>query len=149
MTYTSKLPDQPSALIRVALADLQKCIDDPVYKIDMRTWHKPVDSGTHCSVCLAGSVLAQTFKVPTSESIPAIRHFVDCNELDKLEALDYFRTGNIFDGLILLICDPQGVSALDEISQLNGSISEFDEHSPENFFDNMNAIADAFERCGY
>ena len=149
MAYTSKLPDQPSALIRAALADLQKCIDDPIYKIDMKTWHKPVDNGKHCSVCLAGSVLAQTFKVPPSESIPAIRHFVDCNELDKLEALDYFRTGNIFDGLILLGRDTQGVIALDEINQLNGSISEFDEHSPEEFFHNIKSIANAFERCGY
>ena len=149
MTNTSKLPDQPSALIRVALGDLQKCLADPIYKIDMRTWHKPVDNGTHCFVCLAGSVLAQTFKVPPSESIPAIRHFIDCNELDKLEALDYFRTGNIFDGLILMGFDPQGNSALDEMGQLNGGLAPFDADDPKIFFDDMNTIADAFERCGY
>ena len=78
MTYTSKLPDQPSALIRVALDDLKKCMGDPTYEINMAKWHKPLanqGNSALCSVCLAGAVLAQTFKIPASESIAALRPF--------------------------------------------------------------------------
>ena len=150
MTYTSKLPGQPSALIRVALADLQKCIADPIYKIDMKTWHKPVDSGKHCSVCLAGSVLAQTLNVLPGESIPtqgpfAWRFFSDNK---KLLALNYFRIGAFFEGLILMgVPHPYNDAALDEVRHL--PVVEYDKEHPELFFSAMNKTADALERCGY
>ena len=152
----SKLPDTPSALIRVALADLQKCIDDPMYKIDMRTWHKPVDNGKHCSVCLAGSVLAKTFKVPPRESVPTPRPFArrfssDCK---KLLALNSFREGAFFEGLILMgvhcpYNDAVFYEAFHETCQLRMDEYEYDKTNPKKFFSAMNTIADALERCGY
>ena len=55
----SELPDKPSELIRLALADLRKCEADPRYLIDMAQWHRPVTSEL-CHVCLAGAVMART-----------------------------------------------------------------------------------------
>ena len=150
MTYTSKLPDQPSALIRLALGDLQKCMADPVYKIDMRHWHMPADDESNCSVCLAGAVLAQTFKMLPSTLIHNLHYYLsDPNDSDKLAALDDFRTGDLVDGLIVMGFDPQGNSALDGMGQLNGGLAPFDADDPKIFFDDMNTIADALERCGY
>ena len=166
MTYTSKLPDQPSALIRVALDDLKKCMDDPIYEINMGTWHKPIFGQYNfisCSVCLAGSVLAQTFKIPASESIPPLRPFGESgvpsapnnpmfrrfdSDIDKLRAIDDFRAGAIVDGLISM------GYALD-YATLNGMgnpdriMAAFDKDYPEPFFDDIHKIADDLERCGY
>lgn len=45
-------------LLRAALGDLSLCESDPAYRIYMGSWHTPIKDA-YCSVCLAGSVLAQ------------------------------------------------------------------------------------------
>ena len=166
MTYTSKLPDKPSALIRAALDDLKKCMADPTYEINMATWHKPLVNqrdSAHCSVCLAGAVLAQTFKIPASEPIAALRPFgtpgVPANpldplvrrfhgDIDKLRAIDDFRAGAILDGLISMGYSPDN-AALDGMGDLDRRLAAFDKDFPEAFFNDMHKIADDLERCGY
>lgn len=56
-----KLPDKPSALIRLALRDLEKTERSRSYKVAMHTWH---ESNGHCTVCFAGAVMAQTLNIP-------------------------------------------------------------------------------------
>lgn len=54
------LPDKPSELIKVALADLKKAEQDPRYKINMGAWHtgRKYQGETTCKVCFAGAVIA-------------------------------------------------------------------------------------------
>ena len=89
------LPNDPSELIRLAIADLEKVEQDSRYDVDMSVWHEPC--GEVCEVCLAGAVMAGTlgadvgeYSTPDdfSEGIPY-----------KLRALSYFRTGDISRGL--------------------------------------------------
>lgn len=59
--------DRLYKLIRVAVTDLVKCERDPQYKIRMSQWHNGRlhgDGSVKCSVCLAGSVMAQTAEFP-------------------------------------------------------------------------------------
>lgn len=90
-----KLPDKPSALIRVALRDLEKCERSRQYRIDMSTWHRP---NGQCSVCLAGAVMSQTMQVPASKKIGPY-DFKNQNIRAKLFALNAFRGGFVGDGL--------------------------------------------------
>lgn len=85
----TKLPDKPSALIRLALKDLEKCERSRKYKIDMDYWYKP---NGKCKVCLAGSVMAQTMQIKSKVEIEPCFLDDDSDRL-KLEALNNFRVG--------------------------------------------------------
>ena len=92
----SKLPDKPSELIRVALADLAKCELDPRYRINMGTWHKPTDTEeAECMVCLAGAVMAKSLGAPMSMKYTPSVYAPDDVSTQKLYALDLFRTGEV------------------------------------------------------
>ena len=104
----STLPNKPSELIRLALADLEACENDEHYQIDMYHWHKPFNdnhTGIYCAVCLAGSVIAKTLGTDMNlEKDPL--HF-GMPEYDppslgtptKLLCLDMFRLGYVWDPL--------------------------------------------------
>lgn len=95
------LPDKPSAMIRLAIADMKALMErkDLKYKIDMNTWHENDGRGT-CYVCLAGSVMANTLKVPHEEDIEPF-DLSNPQVADKLRALNEFRKGSIISGLIM------------------------------------------------
>jgi len=61
MIDQSLLPDKRSSLIRLAVADLEKCERNPRYVINMDSWI--ISGETTCSVCLAGSIMAQTLNM--------------------------------------------------------------------------------------
>ena len=91
-----RLPTKPSELLTVALNDLIKTEDDPRYIVDMYTWHEPIQALTvnddRCSVCLAGSVMAQSLEAdPLLAVAPA--DFFDSETRQQLRALDYFQQG--------------------------------------------------------
>ena len=105
-----KLPKTPSKLLTVALNDLRKVEKDRKhYQVNMGAWHSPSSFG-QCGVCLAGSVLAMTCKIPITQIVTnggitwysTIR--IGRKEIPgKLFiALDMFRCGFIDDGLRLL-----------------------------------------------
>ncbi len=95
----SKLPDKPSELIRVALADLRKCEEDPCYEINMAEWHAP--HGGRCEVCLAGSVMAQSLGAdPDCSHSP--KQFSEGAFNLKLCALDEFHEGCLAEGLDMM-----------------------------------------------
>lgn len=83
------LPDKPSALIRLALRDLEKVERSRRYKVDMDVYHVP---NGHCRVCFAGSVMAYTLKV--AKDFNSIDAFF-LPESKKMHALDAARRGDI------------------------------------------------------
>ena len=102
---TTQLPDKPSELIRVALADLEKCEADKRYAIYMGRWHEPLNDvvrtgvdGHVCAVCLAGAVMAQSLGTPVEASAEPVA-LKSHDIVNKLYALDDFRIGDIEDGL--------------------------------------------------
>lgn len=104
-----KLPNKPSKLIELALKDLKKCEKSKKYKIDMLRWHTFMRS--KCYVCLSGSVIAQTLKIkPTIRAKPvgtfnfnsAVQKRFSKDTKNKLQALNFFRVGEIKLGLVEL-----------------------------------------------
>lgn len=90
MTFKNfgKLPGKPSALIRLALADLAKVRKDPRYKVDMTGWH--YKAASKCHVCAAGAVMAKTLKKNINRKFDA-RNFGE--ESEALVAIDNMRRG--------------------------------------------------------
>ena len=133
------LPDKPSELIRLALADLALCAADPNYAIDMGQWHMP-EYGV-CRVCLAGAVIAKTLNATRAaelypEDFPENRK--------KINALDDFRDG--------WVC-----SALDELGHdlsnwgHGAGYREITSYraDPGAFMADMRQLADDLEVAGY
>jgi hypothetical protein len=95
----TKLPDKPSELILIALEDLEKCEADPIYKIDMGTWHEPL-SYSKCEVCAAGAVMAQSLGARANwYRDPDWFEYPIC---DKLLAINSLRMGKISMAFYLL-----------------------------------------------
>ena len=90
----TRLPNKPSKLIRLAIRDLRKVEEDPMYMVHMGAWHSP---DPQCRVCLAGSVMAKSLRAPPSTNTGP--EDFDASVSKKLWALDYFRTGDVFGGL--------------------------------------------------
>lgn len=86
----AKLPNKLSELIKVAIADLIKCERSSRYVINMDDWHEP---NSHCSVCLAGSVMAQSLKADRTECLDPDDFGVVNN--GKLMALNELRCGHV------------------------------------------------------
>ena len=97
-----QLPDRPSDLIELALRDLEACEQDPRYEINMSRWHYPTDGEPVeepvdiCLVCLAGSVMAKSLRMPPTKCLAA---WDAGDQSGKLLALDRFREGRIDEGL--------------------------------------------------
>ena len=131
------LPDKPSELIRVALADLRKCEKDKRYGVDMGDWHSP--DGSRCYVCLAGAVMAKTLGAPIGESKSAGSYGSAPLVSDRLCALDDFRRGEVSDGLEELgILSPYRTM----------SIPDYDADNPDDFHKAMSDMSDMFRREG-
>jgi hypothetical protein len=91
---TPKLPDKPSELIKVAIRDLEAVERSRVYAVSMGQWHTKFESDNVCYVCLAGSVMAKTFKIKRNKTCsPASITNDDAQR--KLYALNAFRIGDI------------------------------------------------------
>jgi hypothetical protein len=95
---SNSLPDKPSELLKVALADLEAVEGDSRYNIDLLTWHEPNEYGDgRCVVCLAGSVMAKSLGAdieldlgPSAEDLG-----ISIATSNKLYALNNFRIGLI------------------------------------------------------
>ena len=94
----SKLPSKPSALIKAALKDLAKIERSKKYVVDMGYWHVTDESkkNAKCQVCLGGSVLVKTLKVPLKQKFGhGTIEEMGSEVSSKIFALDQFRRGNI------------------------------------------------------
>lgn len=86
-------PKKVSALIRLALGDLERAEGAPGYVVDMDQWH---DSSwgeeEECAVCLAGSVMAFSLRAPKDEDLVPSNFDPVWNA--ALKALDALRKGD-------------------------------------------------------
>lgn len=134
-----KLPDKPSELIRLALADLAQCAADPNYRIDMGEWHKPRHGV--CHVCLAGAVLAKSLNVPgAAELYP--KDFPENSK--KITALNDLRQGDVcraLDALDLDLSNWGDTTPARDITQYH--------RDPGAFMADMRQLADDLEAAGY
>ena len=95
---TSLLPDLPSAILRIALEDLEKVSKDSLYIVNPHEWHQPQPGINPCHVCLAGAVMAKTLKVPPSETRAPLDY--DLNLRAKLKFIDSVRIQDVYEGLL-------------------------------------------------
>lgn len=130
------LPHVPSALIRLALADLRKVEAMPeTYRVDMGTWHAPELNGT-CVVCFAGAVMANTLGAPRDRSFS--QYGFGEHNFTALDALDDFRLGCVIRGARCLDARPV---------EFEREVPEYSDDRP-GFHAALHALADAFERSG-
>jgi hypothetical protein len=141
-----KLPNKPSAIIRMALTDLSAVEKDKRYDINMCTWHSPLeyDEGEQrkndpsCEVCMAGAVIANAGNDMNMSILPDM--FDDATE-NKLLAIDCFREGDISRGLDYLKIDkPRFMAEWVEITGYYGNKTKFKKQ--------MSELADVFEEYG-
>ena len=93
-----RVPDKLSALVRLAIED-GEALDRNVYSAFAFNWHIPLEnSDWECEVCLAGMVIANSFKV-SRDTIVDIDQFSDGSVRNKLSAINAFRAGYIGEAL--------------------------------------------------
>lgn len=98
---TPRLPDKIHLLIDVALNDLSKVRRSKRYEIDMGSWHRGGEKV--CTVCLAGAVMAKTFRVdPTMQIVDPDEIDIHPDDQRKLHALDFLRGGDIYGALDIM-----------------------------------------------
>lgn len=151
---TPKLGKKPSEVIRQAVDDLKKIEKDKRFIINMGCWFGPLNAETDendeliltpktkCEVCLAGAVIAAAGNNPMEFIDP---DFFSMTVSNKLEALDYFRSGEIAQGLERMGYDYSS----DKFKYLskNIDITQYDENKVK-FKKEMLQLADELERCG-
>lgn len=99
------LPNKASALITVALDDLQKAEASPDYVIEMGVWHTPGGlmrgADSRCAVCMAGAVMAGTLGASIHKDMGPAHYRCDTERTDRhhiaemLNALDDLRLGEL------------------------------------------------------
>ena len=142
-TGATKLPDKPSALIRVGLADLKAIGETPGYQIDFMTWHNPAQEGDTCLVCLAGAVMARSLGAERGTTTGP-GDFEDTERThQKLLALESFRYGEAATGMAHAL----GYGDRDW-EEFDRHVTAF-EHSPGGFYADMERLAQDLEDAGY
>jgi hypothetical protein len=149
------LPDKPSALLAVALADLEKAERSRRYKIDMGTWHNPSANEKTCSVCLAGSIMAFSLKVPPTQDADAwgeglgAAKKVDPDLTEKLLFIDKMRAGRFSSG----VHNPAFIRRARKKTGVTGSVNfqhqiPFYEDDPNGFKRGMRKMIKSFREFG-
>lgn len=98
MKKKNLLPDQPSALLSLALRDLEKAEKSKKYEVYMGDWHLPSGQYTDgtprpCAVCMAGAIMALSLKSPDDQY--RFPHDYDPDTHGKLTAVNAFRMGEV------------------------------------------------------
>lgn len=158
---SNTLPDKPSELLRLALADLRKAEKDPRYAIDMDTWHDPfydVEAKVHtdeptavCQVCLAGAVMAFSLGADPLVSVYPweLGHETDL----RLELLNELREGCVKTAVAVYLKYSSDRDVTDAFCQDKGlpsyvEMPEYDVYDPDPFHTAAGALADTLERAG-
>jgi hypothetical protein len=135
-TKKIKLPNKLSGLLEIAVTDMQKIRRRKGYVLNMSTWHTPdIVAGKPCHVCMAGSVMACTLSVPSSEfAEPG-----SSTEIDrKLRAINQMRIGNFAIAYSIgtgKTADDELETELYRIGDFVGSqYSENDERAPDRVY---------------
>ena len=96
------LPGTLSGLLAVAIDDARQ-LDRDGYRPASFRWHCPVEEGP-CEVCLAGSVIARTYR--SSRSLAVLPSMFSFAIYRKLYALDDMRQGNWLSAYLTLYETP-------------------------------------------
>lgn len=100
-----RLPDLPSDLIELALADLEKVEKRKRhYVVDMDCWHSTDRWDGKCAVCFAGGVMAMSLGAKRSEGSGPTAFYGDTR--NKLYALNSFREGHVTAGIRWMGIEP-------------------------------------------
>ena len=101
---TKFLAMKPSALIREALLDVQECLTDKRYGVDMSFWHhRAQEKGDLCLVCMAGAHMAKSLGLPIDAKNQPLEDLVGTlgftgadaqRARRRFEALDQIRTNH-------------------------------------------------------
>lgn len=141
-----KLPNKPSQLIRLALADLTAVEKKKsYYRVDMNIWHgtdsEPLPE-PRCVVCFAGAVIAMAGNRPGLYLEPG--HF-PANICRKLAALESFRTGSVGEGLQKIV-DSRKIPLM--LQSLDVVITEYDTNKKQ-FKRDMIMLANMLAVAGF
>lgn len=148
-----KLPNKPSALIRLALRDLRRVEATPGMKVDMGSW---VYQNKVCHVCFAGSVMSKTCGLKNVEVWEDLSQICGEENANKFLALNSLREGGIGDAFEFMgLSRPErlpkfvDVPSYPEDCDLNdlglaGYLKEI-----EKFHAAMSKLADRLERHGF
>lgn len=91
-----RLPNKPSALLRLALDDLNKVEKQDGYKVNMASWHTPAlaaPATNKCQVCLAGAAMAKSLRGDSDSDLTPTSY--SDRTANKLFAINLFRIGNV------------------------------------------------------
>ena len=88
------LPNKLGELLQHALMDLDVVEASSDYEIDMARWHRYTSRDGKCHVCLAGSILAYTYRVGKDFEILVDEIHPDIYR--KFLAIDALREGNVW-----------------------------------------------------
>ena len=106
-----RLPRTPSELLELALNDCLN-LDRTAYTPEAFYYHMPKGHG-HCSICLAGSMMANTFKLPlTQKATPAdlfMQGSISYSDAECLMAVNLARIGSWQPAFKRLSIDPATV----------------------------------------
>jgi len=94
-----KLPGRPSALIELALKDIEQVVKKKRYGIDMGRWFHRTNQGERCTVCLAGAVMVNSLGCTPLRGDFNITPLSYGEERAALYALNSFGCGEIESGL--------------------------------------------------
>jgi len=143
MSVVTRLPRTPSALIRMAVGDLEALEATPGFGIDMTTFLTRMPDGT-CAVCLAGASMVRRLDgmdmLTSTKKFGLVPACFPGNEA-QLEALDEFRMGNVETG-----CYSLGLSAPEDHYELTSAGDYTDD--PAQFKADMRKLADELEDRG-
>ena len=140
------LPSKPSELVELAIWDLKAIEQNPNYLIDMDSWHVSDIRQPKCWVCLAGAVMAQSLDIQPDMTVKPWDPIFDEDDStkNKLEALDSFRSGDIYNGITHMCPEFDTTEKADELLEKMGDdaniyVPEYDE-SKESFYKGMEKV---------
>lgn len=142
------LAEKLSDVLDDALDDLEACVDDPEYEVNMDSWHRggrysqPGAARTNlCIVCLAGATMAKSIKVSKSHQyLPT--DFTEYNQI-RLYALDSLRVGQIKFAVVLM----KGDEIASDLYLKNVAVVDYSKNSVQ-FMEQMRAIAKGLRKRG-
>lgn len=150
-TKGAKLPNKPSALIRLAIADLTAVEKMKNREVNMGEWHLPTldySNNLLCKVCFAGAVMDRTMKV--AENTLTQPSAFSRKDEGKFYALDAFRNGSIREAFDCLgLKWPKNLEALNDKWAGAGPPSYNATTRGRDFKRSMRALARDLEKAGY
>ena len=143
-----KLPDTMNGLLVTALNDARS-LDRYRYMPNWEQWHNSTIRSS-CEVCLAGSIIARSFRMPPENDIHPVL-FSDLT-FQKLEAVESMRSGDWWHAFVCVYDGPPNDAAEKLILSLDaprkGDFSGWDEfethlESLQSFIPKLRAIDEA------